>query len=360
MKCLLFTLGLIFSFFTNAQDTIRGIWIANSGSDVLNSREQIQAAVRQCKNKQLTDLFMVVWNDGKTMFPSQVMGKYVGQLQDTLYAGRDPLQEMIQEAHAVGLRVHAWFEFGFSYSYKDSNSIWNQKYPAWAGRNAAGNLLQKNGFYWWNALHPGPQQFLSELIEEVATRYDVDGIQGDDRLPAMPSEGGYEKETVEAYRSSAAAGLTDLAPKQEAWVQWRADRLSQFAKLLYQQVKAIKPSCWVSWSPSVYPWSKQEYLQDWPTWLRYGYADFIFPQLYRYDAAGYEQLLQALNQLLTPELKRKVFPGMLTSLADGYQADQKLIDQFIQLNRQYGYPGEAFFYYELLNRLPGPLYPIGR
>lgn len=360
MKCVLFALGLTLSLIMHAQDPIRGIWIANSGSDVLNSREQIRTAVRQCKDKQLTDLFMVVWNDGKTMFPSQVMGKYVGQLQDPLYKERDPLQEMIQEAHAVGLRVHAWFEFGFSYSYKDSNSIWNKKYPAWAGRNAAGNLLQKNGFYWWNALHPGPQQFLYELIEEVVTRYDVDGIQGDDRLPAMPAEGGYEKETVTAYRSSAADASLDLDPKQAAWVQWRADRLSQFAKLLYQQVKVIKPSCWVTWSPSVYPWSKQEYLQDWPTWLRDGYADFVFPQLYRYDAAGYEQLLQALNQWLTPELKRKVFPGMLTSLADGYQADQNLIRQFIQLNRQYGYDGEAFFYYELLNRLPGPLYPIGR
>ena len=98
----------------------------------------------QCKDQGLTDLFMVVWNNGKTMFPSQVMSQYVGQAQDPVFTGRDPLQEMIEEAHAVGLRVHAWMEFGFSYSYKDSNSIGNKKYPTWAGRNAAGNLLQKN------------------------------------------------------------------------------------------------------------------------------------------------------------------------------------------------------------------------
>ena len=46
---------------------------------------------------------------------------------------------------------------------------------------------------WWNALHPGPQELLLKLISEVVEKYDIDGIQGDDRLPAMPSEGGYDE-----------------------------------------------------------------------------------------------------------------------------------------------------------------------
>lgn len=359
MKRILFYFIFLITYVGYGQAPIRGIWLTNSGSDVLNSRLQIREAVMQCKDQGLTDLFMVVWNDGKTMFPSQVMSQYVGQAQDPVYKGRDPLQEMIEEAHALGLRVHAWMEFGFSYSYKDSNSIWNKKYPDWAGRNAKGHLLQKNGFYWWNALHPGPQHFLSELVEEIVSRYDIDGVQGDDRLPAMPSEGGYESETLAAYGNHGGDQRAAINPKQTDWLQWRADRLSQFASQLYQKVKSVKPTCWVTWSPSVYPWSKQEYLQDWPTWLTNGYADYIFPQLYRYDAAGYEQLLKDLNQMLAPDLKRKVFPGVLTTLAMGYQAERTLVNQFIQLNRQYGYNGEAFFYYELLNRFSGDLYPPG-
>ena len=356
MKRLSLILTLFVSLIVHAQDPIRGVWITNTGSSVLNSRLQIREAVMQCKDQGLTDLFMVVWNNGKTMFPSQVMSQYVGQAQDPVFTGRDPLQEMIEEAHAVGLRVHAWMEFGFSYSYKDSNSIWNKKYPTWAGRNAAGNLLQKNGFYWWNALHTGPQQFLSELIEEIVLRYDIDGIQGDDRLPAMPSEGGYESETVGAYGNHGGDQRAALNAKQTDWVQWRADKLSQFASQLYQKVKSTKPACWVTWSPSIYPWSKQEYLQDWPAWLRDGYADYVFPQLYRYNAAAYEQLLKDLNAQLTPDQKKKVFPGVLTSLGDGYQASRSLLDQFISLNRAYGYAGEVFFYYETLNRISGPLY----
>ncbi len=357
MKRILFFLLLFASFSTLAQDPIRGIWVTNSGSTVLNSRQSIRDAVMQCKGQGLTDLFMVVWNNGKTMFPSQVMQQYIEQPQDPVYKGRDPLQEMIEEAHTVGLRVHAWFEFGFSYSYKDSNSVWNKKYPEWAGRNAKGHLLQKNGFYWWNALHPGPQQFLRELVEELVSRYDIDGIQGDDRMPAMPSEGGYELSTISEYGNVGGDQRAALNPKQEEWLQWRADRLSAFGKDVYQAVKALKPAVWVTWSPSIYPWSKQEYLQDWPAWLRDGYADYIFPQLYRYNADAYEQLLKDLNAQIPSDQRRKIFPGVLTSLGDGYQANRTLLNRFIELNRQYGYNGEVFFYYETLNRISGSLYP---
>ncbi|MFM7672466.1 MAG: glycoside hydrolase family 10 protein [Bacteroidota bacterium] len=356
MRTFFLLLGCLLSLIVSAQDPVRGVWLTNTGSKVLNSRQQIREAVMQCKDQGLSDLFMVVWNNGKTMFPSQVTWQYVGQLQDPVFAGRDPLQEMIEEAHAVGLRMHAWLEFGFSYSYKDSLSVWNKKYPTWAGRNAKGYLLQKNGFYWWNALHPGPQQFLKELVEEIVSRYDIDGIQGDDRLPAMPSEGGYEPETLAAYGNHGGDMRAAIDPKKEDWLQWRADKLSTFAQQLYQQVKATKPTCLVTWSPSIYPWSKQEYLQDWPTWLRDGYADYVFPQLYRYNAEAYEQLLKDLNAQLSADQKRKVFPGVLTSLGDGYQANRTLLNRFISLNRTYGYNGEVFFYYETLNRISGPLY----
>ena len=62
--------------------------------------------------------------------------------------------------------------------------------PEWAARDKNGAILTKNGFEWMNAIHPEVQQFLLDMVQEVIRSYDVDGIQGDDRLPAMPSEGG--------------------------------------------------------------------------------------------------------------------------------------------------------------------------
>lgn len=341
---------------SSSAEPVRGTWITNVGSEVLHSRANIKKAVQQCHDNGLNHIFVVVWNGGYTLYPSSVQETYIGIRQHPDFLGRDPLREIMEEGHALGLKVHAWFEFGFSYAYKDSNNLWLQRYPSWVGRNKEGKLLQKNGFFWWNALHPSPQKLLKSLVLEVVTNYQVDGIQGDDRLPAMPGEGGYEDFSLAMYASEHAGAKPPLQPKEKAWLQWKADKLSLFGKDLYQSVKAINPSCMVSWAPSIYPWSKEEYLQDWPRWLQEGYADLIIPQLYRYSAEAYGKVLRQLEQQVPDSLRQKVYPGILTSLGDGYQASEKLINEIIQLNRASGFHGEVFFYFESLNRLSTSFY----
>ena len=63
-----------------------------------------------------------------------------------------------------------------------------------------------------NAIHPEVQDFILNLIEEVLINYEVAGIQGDDRLPAMPSEGGYSTYTKDLYKQS-----TGLKAYQTLW-----------------------------------------------------------------------------------------------------------------------------------------------
>ncbi len=331
---------------------IRGTWITNVASGVLDSRENIRKAIGQSKAAGLNHLFVVVWNRGVTMYPSKVLKKYIGLKQDEKYAGRDPLKEMVEEAHKQGIKVHAWFEFGFSYAYKDTGSFWAKRFPEWLGRNNEGKPLQKNGFHWWNALHPGPQKMLQELVLEVVKNYAVDGIQGDDRLPAMPSEGGFDAYTAQLYKQETGNALPVSNPKDKSFLQWKADKLSQYCKFLYTAVKKENPQCLVSWAPSIFPWSKEQYLQDWPAWLEGGYADFIIPQLYRYKIADYEKILKELSLQVAPAFLKKVYPGILTSLGDGYQASPEMMRQMISLNRKYGFQGEVFFYFETLNKMP--------
>ncbi len=354
---------LLFSFYflaacaqKEAEEPIRGTWITNVASQALSSREKIKETVALCKQNGLNNIFVVVWNRGMTMYPSDVVNEYIGIRQDPKFNDRDPIKEMIEEGHKAGLKVHAWFEFGFSYSYKDSNALWLQKYPQWAGRDSKGNLLQKNGFYWWSAINPEVQQFMRKLVAEFVKNYDVDGIQGDDRMPAMPGEGGYDAATLKLYATQHNGATPPADAKEEKWLQWKADQLSLFGKTLYQDVKKIKPNCLVTWAPSIYPWSKEQYLQDWPKWLKEGYADYIIPQLYRYKIDAYEKILYELDAQVPAELKHRVFPGILTSLGDGYQSSRELTDQMIQLNRKHGYNGEVFFYFETLNRLKDSFY----
>lgn len=338
------------------QETIKGTWITNVASEILKSKKNIIEGIRLCKKSGINNVYVVVWNNGVTMYPSKVVEEYIGVKQSPVYDNRDPLKEIIEEGHKAGIKVHAWFEFGFSYAYNDSNSLWLKKYPGWAGKNMLGQLLQKNKFYWWSGINPEVQTFMKKMITEVVSNYAVDGIQGDDRLPAMPGEGGYDVSTIRVYAKEHNGAVPPQDTKDSAWLQWKANQLSMFGKSIYQMVKSLKPRCIVSWAPSIYPWCKEQYLQDWPRWLSDGYADYIIPQLYRYKITDYENILKELYALVPPSMKQKVFPGILTSLGDGYQSTGELTRQMIELNRKYGFKGEVFFYFETLHRIKGKFY----
>jgi uncharacterized lipoprotein YddW (UPF0748 family) len=350
VSCLIiFCFGNIFAQKKNAP--IKGTWITNVASDVLKSKKNITAAIKLCKERGINNVYVVVWNNGVTMYPSKVLEGYIGIKQSTIYGTRDPIKEIIDEGHKAGIKVHAWFEFGFSYNYGDSNCMWQKKYPHWAGRDVKGNHLQKNKFFWWNALHPEVQTFMNKLVLEVVNTYNIDGVQGDDRLPAMPSEGGYDSLTKKIYAAEHYGAIPPENPKDSAWLQWRANKLSAYIKQLYQAIKAAKPKCIVSWAPSIYPWSKEQYLQDWPAWLNGGYADYIFPQCYRYNIGAYKKLIDELNTQVTLKQKNKIVPGILTSLGDGYLVKKEMLQQMINYNRKNGYSGECTFYFETLRRM---------
>ena len=358
MKYFILSIGLLFNTVIGAQkkqEPIRGIWITNVASKALLSEKNIKEAVKLCKEQGLNTIYVVVWNGGLTVYPSDVVKSYIGVRQHPVYKGFDPIKCIIKEGHQLGLKVHAWFEFGFSYAYKDTTRLWYKKYPHWAGKNSKGELLQKNGFYWWSAMHPQVQEFMKKLVVEVVTKYKVDGIQGDDRLPAMPAEGGYDTATLALYKSETGKAAPALF-NEPGWLQWKADKISVFGKSLYTLVKNTRSNCIVSWAPSIYPWSKEQYLQDWPAWLNGGYADNIMPQLYRYNIEAYEKILKELNSQVTADQKKKIFPGILTSLGDGYLVKPELLQQMIQLNRKYGFEGECMFYFETLNRLKQKVY----
>ena len=334
---------------STAKDLLRGTWITNVASDAMLNENNVKEAVLNCKRNGLTDIFVVVWNNGLTTYPSNVVEKYIGINQDPRYKQFDPIAAFVEQGHKNGLKVHAWFEFGFSYAYKDSSlNNWLLKYPNWVGRDQKQNLLKKNGFFWWNSLHPEVQDFMQQLVLEVVQKYKVDGVQGDDRLPAMPSEGGYDTYTTKFYNDEHNGVNPPLNSKDPLWIQWRANKLNEFAKKLYGSVKKMNPACIVSWAPSIYPWSLEQYLQDWPTWLNEGYADLIIPQVYRYQFDSYAATLKTVAKQVPDSLKHKIYPGILTSLGDGYRVDSLFFQKMISLNRSEGYNGEVLFYYETI------------
>ncbi|MBK6827259.1 MAG: family 10 glycosylhydrolase [Chitinophagaceae bacterium] len=210
-------------------NALRGVWVTTTASTTLDSRDNIKQMVRNCKDAGINNIFIVVYNNARTIHPSNVMQNLIGIRQLERFAGRDPLQECIDEGHALGLKVHAWFEYGFSSSYSANGGPIVAAKPHWAAMTVGGALVVKNGFDWLNGIHPEVQQFMIDLFKEVVTNYiGLDGVQGDDRLPAMPSTGGYDPYTTTLYQAENGGASPPGNATDAGWLQWRSKKLNAF------------------------------------------------------------------------------------------------------------------------------------
>lgn len=325
---------------------LRGVWITNVDSYLLFNDLSITEGMNYLSSIGVNVIFPVVWNKGYTLYPSQVMQNHFGVpiIPVSQFTNRDPLERIIVEAHKNGIEVIPWFEFGFSPSYSLNGGHILAKYPQWGAKDASGNLVVKNGFDWMAGTNPEVQNFILSLITEVADNYDIDGVQGDDRLPAMPVEGGYDSATVAIYKSENNNNNPPTAYNPD-WMRWRANKLNRFFWRLRDSVKARGNHLIISSAPSVYPWGYQNYLQDNKSWVDSGIADNYIPQLYRDNIFSYTNELNAQLNYISPSKRDRFFAGMLIKSGSNLISVDYLVNG-VATNRTKNVKGETYFFYE--------------
>ncbi len=330
---------------------IRGVWVAGPQHNLFwQSPQTMDREMAAFKSTGINTVYLAALNHGRTHYPSAVMQQAVGAAIAPQFAGRDPLSEAIAAGAAHGIRVIAWLEFGFASHHGKSGhaSTLLSAHPGWAALNRQGQPLVKNEFHWMNAFDPEVQTFVTSLCTELARNYpSLSGIQGDDRLPAQPVEGGHNPAVVAAFVAATGKPLpaNDRDPE---WTQWRADQLTTYFKSLRSALKSVRSDFIVSSAPSPYPWGFQEYLQDWPAWMRLGLVDEIIPQLYRREAAGYGRLLKQTHGLMMSNLPATKAPnmatGVLLSLGQNVVNSPEVVADMVKANRAIGINGEVFFH----------------
>ncbi|VEP14602.1 conserved hypothetical protein [Hyella patelloides LEGE 07179] len=328
---------------------IQGVWIANHPhSQVLASLENTKQAIKYLKEKEFNTIFPVIWNRGYTLYPSAVMQSYDFPKIDPFYdkQNRDPIAEIITEAHQNDIKVIPWFEYGFAASHLISGGHLLKQNPDWKAINSQGERVTHGGLTWMNGFHPQVQQFMLELVLEVVKKYDVDGIQGCDRFPAAPIQSGYDTYTVSKYQRE----FNHAPPKNDRdpqWIQWRANLLTEFLANLYQQVKAVKPNILLSLAPAVYPFCLQNLLQDSKAWVNKGLVDIIHPQIYRSDFFRYRHEVNQIKKYFNSSDLAKFAPGIALKANNKYVSKQDL-QKYLKLNQKTGFCGQVIFHYEEL------------
>ncbi|MBW4465764.1 MAG: family 10 glycosylhydrolase [Pegethrix bostrychoides GSE-TBD4-15B] len=351
---------------------VRGVWLTNVASKVLQSRERIKRAMHLLADSGFNTLYPVVWNKGWTLYKSAEMQRQFGADFgiDPLYGSRDPLQEIVEEASAVGLSVVPWFEYGFACSADLSGGHIISTKPHWGGRDQDGKLLVNRSGHplaWMNAFDPEVQDFLIALMREVVQNYGVAGVQGDDRLPATPFNGGYDAATIAQFTAQYAQApprlsvrfplmLPNQPPTHPDWIQWRnfrAAKLTNFLGRLRQAVQAVNPHLLLSMAPNVSPWALDHYLQDVQGWMAQGLVDTLHPQIYRANFSSYAREIDRLVQQYPKQLDR-IFPGIVIQ-AGSTENGATQLQRAIDYNRKNGIQGEVYFFFEGLRRNGGEI-----
>lgn len=323
---------------------IRGVWMTANDMATVRDRARLQTAVNQLSQLNFNTIYPVVWNGSFAYYPSAVTERR--GIQTFTYKGlegQDILADLTSQAHAHHLLVIPWFEFGFM---TPPTSELARRHPEWLTQKRDGGRTSMSAageVAWLNPFHPEVQALISELVLEIMTQYDADGIQFDDHM-SLPSEFGYDKYTRELY-----ARETNRAPpanpQEPAWVKWRADRITAFMNRLHKVVRARKAGAIFSISPNYYDLAYKFHLQDWLEWVRAGIVDELLVQVYRPDLQSF---IAQLNRPEIQQTSRKIPTAIgILSGQRTRPVPMELIRSQVLAARERGL-GVSFFYFETL------------
>jgi uncharacterized lipoprotein YddW (UPF0748 family) len=250
----------------------------------------------------------------------------------------DPLAYAVDEAHARGLQLHAWFNpfraMLPNFAGKAAPSHVTKKHPEW---------IRKYGSQTWiDPGDPAARKFVLETILDVVKRYDVDGIHLDDYFyPYRES-----RTVTKRVRGKRVRTRVDIQfPDDKTWKKygkaegftdrdaWRRHNIDTFVQELYTAVKKIKPTMVVGispfgiWRPGNPPGitgldAFGEIYADSRKWLREGWLDYIAPQIY-WEIGGTQDRFRVLDTWWRTQnpLGRFIWPGLYTSRVYGSGSD---------------------------------------
>lgn len=332
---------------------LRGVWLTNVDSDVLFSQSAIADALDQLASFNFNTLYPTIWQGGYTLYESKVTEKYFGKKQHPQpeLAGRNPLDEMIKynKEKQYGFAIIPWFEFGLM---APSGSALDKIYPDCFTQDIKRNRVRysdKEPRVWLNPLMPEVQDFIEELLVEIITKHDVDGIQLDDHF-GMPVEFGYDGFTEELYKNEHSGTLRPDNCNDEDWKQWRAAKITEFLQRLFSTIKSHKRNCIISISPNPIIHSFDNYLQNWTSWERRGLVEELVLQVYRDNMASF---IKEIDKDEVINKSRKHIPTAIAIMTGTNSEPDHTIDlikQQVEESRRRQYGGLSFFFYESLWR----------
>lgn len=329
---------------------IRGTWLTTTGPDHIRSGLNTESVTSDLRSIGLNTVYVESWKNGYTNFPSPTLAALTGGPDRSTFLGttRDLMQETLINAHRNEMNVFGWFEYGFAAQFvgnggSPSNPLATyMRDQGWLLRDQSGQFANSsNGFAWMNPAVPEVRQFLIDITLEAAQRYDLDGIQFDDRL-AWPREFGWDATTAALYQADTGNSLP-TSIHDTTFRNWRQQQVSEFAAELSQAVRVARPDLQLSVSPSITGFSETNYNADWPAWVDDDLFDEFVPQVYRDNISSFNATINSQVAPFEPNDLDELVVGIRIN-GSGAATPYGDVQQMITRTRQEGAAGHSLWY----------------
>lgn len=344
----------VFSQNENLKYEFRGVWVATVanidwpvGNDLPVGTQMIDLIhlLDKLKDAGINAVFFQIRTECDALYESSyepwsywLTGEQ-GKAPDPYY---DPLEFAISEAHLRGMELHAWFNPYRAVrkinDYEPASNHVAVQHPEW--------ILQFGEYKMLDPGNPEVREHVLNVMEDVLTRYDIDGIHFDDYFyPYGPKVSNEDSLTFVNYNRGF-ANIDD----------WRRDNINQLMREIHEVIQETKP--YVKFGISPFGIVKNKYAGtdgfesydilycDPLTWLEEKIVDYINPQLYwemDHDRAPYSKLQP---WWATVTNGRHLYIGLYSSKMMGlnYEGSLNEIGDQIKMNRESdNVHGEVFF-----------------
>ena len=294
--CFLFLVScfLVFSSFAQPKYEFRAVWIASvenidwPSKKGLSVTEQKDEFIRILNMHQRNGMNAVIVQirpvaDAFYQSPYEPWSEYLTGIQGMPPVPYyDPLRFMIEETHKRGMEFHAWLNpyravFNIYSSSIAANHVTRQ-HPDW--------FITYNKQKIFDPGNPAVINYVSNVVKDIVTRYDVDGIHMDDYFYPYPAAG----KDFPDYNSYRLYG-NGMNRKD-----WRRSNCDSIIKRIHETILDVKPMVKFGVSPFGV-WRNQsvdsngsntkagisnydDLYADILLWLKEGWIDYAAPQLY--------------------------------------------------------------------------------
>lgn len=278
--------------YPNPKREFRGAWIQCVNGQYLGKspaelRQMLSSQLDVLKKAGINAILFQVRAEGDALYKSsyEPWSRYLTGQQGLAPAeGWDPLEWMVNQCHERGMEIHAWIN-PYRAKTKGTREMATNHYCI----KHPDRYFQYGDLFIFNPALEANRMYTCMVIEDIITRYNVDGLHMDDYFYPYP-ENGIELPDRDYFEADP-RGFSDIN-------DWRRDNVNLLIRDIHNLIRMVRP--WVKFGISpfgIYRNSpdgvnnekgsatagRQNYddlYADVVLWQEKGWVDYLIPQIY--------------------------------------------------------------------------------